>query len=41
MKKNISSAISLSRVLAKTLRVNKHVIEKYLKNLLFGVDIEL
>ena len=31
----------VSRLLAKTLRVNKHAIKKFLKNLLFVVDFKL
>ena len=30
-----------SRFLAKTLRVNKPAMKKFVKNLLFGVDIQL
>ena len=33
--------VPLSRFLAKTLRVNKRAMKKFLKNLSFGVDVKL
>ena len=39
--KNISSTASLNRFIAKTMRVNKICMEKFLKNLSFAVDFQL
>ena len=41
MKRNISSRFPLSRFLAKTLRVNKPALKKFLKNLSFGFNVKL